>query len=210
MTGGLFNTIGADYNETLRDEGFDGYRDFDELTFLVHPETYFDLTDTLNLELGTQLRDDSEEQRALPLRHRRHAATPAGDERVLPGSRDRHGVVLEQPEVQGRRRSGSTPCTGDPILDDQHAHRNGGYAYLEAFLGRRYSVGVRGDYAEDPFGGANRQRTYSAFATWMPSEFQRLRFQFDEIDQTDRQDDQRFTLQWTAFLGSHSHGFAMR
>ena len=75
---------------------------------------------------------------------------------------------------------GIDPGTGDPIFGDQHAHRNGGYAYLEAFLGRRYSVGVRGDYAEDPFGAANRQRTYSAFATWMPSEFQRLRFQFDQ------------------------------
>ena len=98
----------------------------------------------------------------------------------------------------------------DPIFADQHAHRNGGYSYLEAFLGRRYSIGLRGDYAEDPFGAANRQRTYSAFATWMPSEFQRLRFQFDQIDATGEADDQRFTLQWTAFLGSHSHGFTNR
>jgi hypothetical protein len=102
------------------------------------------------------------------------------------------------------------PGTGEPILGDQHAHRNGGYAYLEAFLGRRYSVGIRGDYAEDPFGDANRQRTYSAFATWMPSEFHRLRFQFDQEDISGGQNNQRFTLQWTAFLGSHSHGFAMR
>jgi hypothetical protein len=49
----------------------------------------------------------------------------------------------------------------------------------------------------------------SAFVTWQPSEFQRLRFQFDNIGTTG-QNNQRFTLQWTAFIGSHSHGFAAR
>jgi hypothetical protein len=43
----------------------------------------------------------------------------------------------------------------------------------------------------------------------MPSEFQRLRFQFDNA-WGDEPTNQRFTLQWTAFLGSHSHGFAQR
>jgi len=87
--------------------------------------------------------------------------------------------------------------------------RQGGYAYFESFFARRFSFGARADYAESPFGDADRQRMYSGFATWNPSEFQRLRFQFDQIA-LDGPNDQRFTLQWTAFIGSHSHGFAAR
>ena len=52
LTTGVFNTIGAESNEELRDAGFDGHRNFGQFTFLAHPSTYFDLTDTLNLELG--------------------------------------------------------------------------------------------------------------------------------------------------------------
>jgi len=48
-----------------------------------------------------------------------------------------------------------------------------------------------------------------AFATWMPSEFHLLRLQFVEIPGSVN-DNQQVTLQWTASMGSHSHGFAMR
>jgi hypothetical protein len=98
---------------------------------------------------------------------------------------------------------------GEVIAGSQRFKRDGGYAYLEGFFGRQYSVGGRFDYSQEPFGMTDRQRTWSAFATWYPSEFQRLRFQFDQID-PDGENDQRFTLQWTAFLGSHTHGFATR
>ena len=73
-----------------------------------------------------------------------------------------------------------------------------------------YSVGARFDLSEEPVGPSDRQRSYSAFATWYPSEFQRLRFQIDQVDAELARNDQRFTLQWTAFLGSHRHGFATR
>ena len=101
----------------------------------------------------------------------------------------------------------------DPLaeaLGDKRFARTGGYAYLEGFFGRRYSLGLRGDYSEEIAGEKDVQRTYSAFATWMPSEFHRLRFQFDHVDRPDLHDDQRVTLQWTAFIGSHSHGFMAR
>ena len=44
---------------------------------------------------------------------------------------------------------GIDPDTGEAIFGTQRFQRNGGYAYVEAFLGRRYSLGVRGDYAEN-------------------------------------------------------------
>jgi hypothetical protein len=209
VTAGVYNTIGAEANEALREEGFDGRRGEGELTFLVHPATYFDLSETLNLELGgTVATVPQDKQRGLygadvTLRHQ-------------PGTSEFYqGLVFGTEWYWNHERFqdvevGTDPITGDPILENQKPQRNGGYAYLETFLGRQYSVGVRGDYSEDPFGDTARQRMYSAFATWFPSEFHRLRFQVDQIDLTGADDDQRFTLQWTAFLGSHAHGFANR
>jgi len=97
---------------------------------------------------------------------------------------------------------------GNPI-DSMRLRRQGGYTYAEVFLARRYSAGMRFDYSEAPDGAEDLARTYSAFVTWNPSEFQRLRFQFDNT-WGDEPTNQRFTLQWTAFIGSHRHGFAQR
>ena len=211
VTTGLYNTIGAENSDELFDNGFDGRRSFNELTWLVHPSTYFDLSDTLNLEIGgTYFTVNHDSTRNLfgadvTLRHQ-------------PGTSGFYqGFVLGSEWYWNSERfddieQGIDPDTGEAILGSQRFHRNGGYAYLEAFLGRRYSVGVRGDYAEDIAGPADRQRTLSAFATWLPSEFQRLRLQADAISQNgnDGGDGYQITLQWTGFLGSHSHGFAAR
>ena len=208
VTAGLYDSIGS-LPDDVRSDGVGSYRSFDELTWLVHPSTYFDLTDTLNLELGgTVFTIAQDETRLLygfdaTLRHQ-------------PGTSELYqGFVLGSEWYWNDERFsdlevGTDPVTGDPILGNERFHRNGGYAYLETFFGRRYSVGGRFDYANDIAGARDRQLTYSAFATWFPSEFQRLRFQFDQVDRAGEPDDQRFTLQWTAFLGSHTHGFATR
>jgi hypothetical protein len=209
LTGGVYNTIGAERNEELRDNGFEGRRGEGELTFLARPATYVDLTETLNAELGGTF-----------------ATSPQNDQRDLygvdltlrhqPGTSELYqGFVFGAEWLWNHEKFedveiGTDPGTGDPILEDQNNRRDGGYAYLEAFFARQYSFGVRGDYSQDPLADTARQETYSAFATWFPSEFQRLRFQVDQIHMADADDDQRFTLQWTAFLGSHSHGFATR
>jgi hypothetical protein len=209
LTAGVYNTIGAERNEELREEGFEGRRGEGELTFLVRPATYFDFTDTLNLELGataaTAPQDDQRDLYAVDATLRHQPGTSQLYQGFVFGTE-----WLWNHEKFQDVEIGTDPITGDPILGEQNARRNGGYAYLETFFGRRYSVGIRGDYSEDPFGESARQKTYSAFATWFPSEFHRLRFQVDQIDLSGADDDQRFTLQWTAFLGSHAHGFATR
>ena len=207
VTTGLYDTIGADRNEALRDAGFDGRRSFDELTWLIHPATYFDLTDTLNLEVGGTFATVWQSSRRTlygldaTLRHQ-------------PGTSGFYqGFTLGTEWLWNRERFDEvelgTDASGDPVFGSERFDRNGGYAYLEGFFGRRYSLGLRGDYSEAPFGPTDAQRTYSAFATWYPSEFQRLRFQIDQIDR-DGPSDTRFTVQWTAFMGSHSHGFTTR
>jgi hypothetical protein len=95
------------------------------------------------------------------------------------------------------------------VIDRMRDQRQGAYTYVEAFLARRFSSGLRFDYSEAPSADTDLARTVSAFVTWQPSEFQRLRFQVDNT-WGDQQTNQRFTLQWTAFIGSHTHGFAQR
>jgi hypothetical protein len=44
----------------------------------------------------------------------------------------------------------------------------------------------------------------------MPSEFQRLRLQYNRSDRGNARSADEFFLQWTVALGSHKHGFSER
>jgi hypothetical protein len=210
ITTGLYNAIGAENSEELFDNGFEGRRSFDELTWLVRPSTYFDLSDTANLEIGgtyfTVNHDHTRDLFGVDAVLRHQPGTSGFYQGLVVGSEWYWNS--ERFEVE----DGFDPETGEALLGTQRFEANGGYAYAEAFLGRRYSLGLRGDYAENIAGPAERQRTLSAFATWMPSEFQRIRLQGDAIYQDEEAggDGYQLTLQWTGFLGSHVHGFNAR
>jgi len=203
VTAGIYDSIGA-RDELPPEYGSAGDRAFDQLTWLVHPSTYFDLTDTLNVELGGTFF-------TVAKHGARYLYGVDATLRHQPGTSSFYqGFVLGSEWLWNDEKFHNVDDAGEIIPGRQRFNHNGGYAYLESFFGREYSVGARFDYAEEPIDPIDRQRTYSAFATWFPSEFQRLRFQFDQIDPVHGQNDQRFTLQWTAFLGSHSHGFSTR
>jgi hypothetical protein len=195
VVGGVYNSIGegpADLSNVV------GQPSYSELTYLVHPHTYIDLTDTLNAELGGTF-----------------FAAPSGTRRRLYGIdltlRHQPGTSsFYQGTVVGSEWYWNNQAFFTEDGSQERFHRGGGYAYFESFFGRRFSGGFVYDHAEDIAGATERQNSYSGFLTWMPSEFQRLRFQVDQIDQNGEKNDQRFWLQWTAFLGSHSHGFAAR
>lgn len=205
VTSGIYNSIGEQEDLPPLVGSLGEKRAFSELTWLVHPSTYFDLTDTLNVEIGGTFFTVAQHGARylygadVTLRHQ-------------PGTSEFYqGFVLGSEWLWNNAKFKSFDDTGEVIPGGaQRFKHNGGYAYLETFFGRQYSVGGRFDYAEEPIDPIDRQRTWSAFATWFPSEFQRLRFQVDHIDRVQGENDQRFTLQWTAFLGSHTHGFATR
>jgi hypothetical protein len=211
LTGGVFNSIGAERREEPDAFGaVEERRSFSELTWLTRPVTYFDLTDTFNVEAGgTYAFRPGDARRNLwgadfTLRHQPgtsgfYQGTVLGAEWLW---NDEEFVDVDLGEVD--------PGTGEPILSSGDFTRQGGYVYVESFFNRRYSAGLRFDYAEALFGDMDLQRTYTAFLTWQPSEFQRLRVQFDHLDVEAPDSNQRFTVQWTAFLGSHAHGFQSR
>ena len=202
LTGGVYDTIGAERLGDLNDNGFFGRRDFSELTVLGHPHTYFDLTDTLNLELGGTWF-------GVPQNSQRNVYGADVTLRHQPGTSGVYqGFVLGSEWYWNRERFTERDTTG-LVIDRTRLNRQGGYGYFEAFFDRRFSGGARFDYSESPDGLPDLARTGSVFLTWMPSEFQRLRLQFDNT-WGDQPTNQRYTIQWTAFLGSHSHGFAQR
>jgi hypothetical protein len=203
VTTGIYNSIG-ERDELPPEYGSTGGRAFDQLTWLVRPTTYFDLTDTLNIEVGGTFF-------TVAKHGARYLYAVDATVRHQPGTSELYqGFVLGSEWLWNDERFHNLDDDGEIVPGSQRFRHNGGYAYLETFLGRQYSIGARFDYAQAPIDPIDRQRTYSAFATWFPSEFHRLRFQFDQIDPVRGHDDQRFTLQWTAFLGSHTHGFSTR
>jgi hypothetical protein len=208
LTGGLYDTVGAERLGDLNDNGFFGRRDFSELTLLGRPHTYFDLTDTLNVELGGTWV-------GVPQDHQRNLYGVDLTLRHQPGTGGVYqGFVLGSEWYWNRELFVQRDDTG-LVIDRNRLNREGGYVYGEAFFDRRYSGGARFDYSQapgspdDPREARDVARTASVFVTWMPSEFHRLRLQFDNT-WGDQPTNQRYTIQWTAFLGSHSHGFAQR
>ena len=195
LTTGVYNSIGE------LPEGFEpfvGQPSYSELTYLVRPHTYVDLSDTLNVEMGgTYFAAPSETRRRLygvdiVLRHQ-------------PGTSS-----LYQGTVVGSEWYWNDQdfLVGDGRLDALPPQRR--LRVLRELLRAQ----LLGRVPVRPRRGHRRTRriaqdTYSGFVTWKPSEFQRLRFQVDEIDQAGP-NDLRFWLQWTAFIGSHAHGFATR
>ncbi len=194
VTAGVYNSIGEAPDDL---GGLVGQPSYSELTYLVHPHIYVDFTDTLNVELGGTFF-------AVPSDTRRRLWAADVTFRHQPGTSS-----FYQGSVVGSEWYWNDQEFFDAEGVAERFHRSGGYAYVESFFGRSFSGGLLFDHAEDIAGASERQNSYSGFVSWRPSEFQRLRFQVDEIDQAG-ENDQRFWLQWTAFIGSHSHGFSAR
>jgi hypothetical protein len=196
-TGGVYNSVGE-----MDEEDFFGRRSFNELNYLGRLHTYADLTDDWNVELGATWL-------GVPQDHDRNLYGVDVTVRHQPGTQTAYQGLVWGTELLWNDQRFKERDDDGTVVDRRSLNRQGAYTYVEAFFVRRFSAGARFDYSESPEGAKDVARTASAFVTWMPSEFQRLRFQFDEV-WGDQPDNQRFTLQWTAFIGSHSHGFAQR
>jgi len=196
-TGGVYDSVGSE-----NQSGFFGRRSFDELSYLGRIQTYADLTDDWNVELGgTWL--------GVPQDHDRNLWGVDVTVRHQPGTQSLYQGLVWGTELLWNDQRFTERNDQGVVIDRRSRNRQGAYTYVEAFFARRFSGGVRFDYSESPDGQRDLSKMGSVFVTWMPSEFQRLRFQFDDV-WGDEPDNQRFTLQWTAFIGSHSHGFAQR
>ena len=225
------NKFGSDFRDGVSNLNS---RPIKGLTYLGRLQTYFDINDDNNVELGGSIAEAPSAEdvmhtgrferrlvgmdfkyRWYPLGYGvRQSLTVAGE--LL------HDVGDGDPVNGGPRRD----VLGNPVRQGAW----GGYVYAEYRLSKQWRPGVRFDYFQlqsepllvtNPFTGLpastlnatghrTDNRTWTAYLTWFPSEFQRLRLQYNRSDRGNAQDANEFFLQWTAFLGSHSHGFSER
>lgn len=206
---GGYNKIGAE-NERLDDSKS---RSWSRFTYLARLNTYADLTDSHNLELGTsmaytpsvRLPDISGSTRnlvGLDLTYRYQPLGRTTDQSLTWGSElfvnsERRSKTYEDGTIVGRRQNAF-----------------GGYSYAEWKFNRNWATGFLFDYAPSLDSPGKKTKGYSPFITWSPSEFNRMRFQFTHLDDKVREEKtergNQVFLQWTTVLGSHTHGFRTR
>src|SRR5438445_4636215 len=230
-SGTVGNKLGADFQDGVSNANS---RPIRGLTYMGRLQTYFDINDDNNVELGGSI-----------------AEAPNAEDVTNTGRFERRLVGMDfkyrwYPLGYGVRQSltiagellhdigGADPVNGGPRRDifgnPVRQGAWGGYVYAEYRLSKKWRPGFRFDYFQlqsepllvtNPFTGLpastlnatghrTDNRTWTAYLTWFPSEFQRLRLQYNRSDRGNAQDANEFFLQWTAFLGSHSHGFSER
>ena len=230
-SGTIGNKLGADSREGVTNVNS---RPIKGLTYLGRLQTYFDLNDDHNLELGGSIVETPNaeditnsgrfERRLVGMDFRyRWYPLGSGVRQSLTIAGELLHDIGEADPVNGGRL---TDVFGNPVRQGAW----GGYVYAEYRLSKQWRPGFRFNYFQlqsepllvtNPFTGLpastlnatghrTDNRTWTAYLTWFPSEFQRLRLQYNRSDRGNAQDANEFFLQWTAFLGSHSHGFSER
>ncbi len=225
------NKFGSDFRDGVSNVNS---RPIKGLTYLGRLQTYFDINDDNNVELGGSI-----------------AEAPNAEDVTNSGRFERRLVGIDfkyrwYPLGRGLRQSltvagevlhdvgDADPVNGGPRIDifgnSVRQGAWGGYVYAEYRLSKQWRPGFRFDYFQqqsEPLlvtntftglpastlnatGNRTDNRTWSPYLTWFPSEFQRLRLQYNRSDRGNAQDANEFFLQWTVFLGSHSHGFSER
>lgn len=206
---GGYNKIGEE-NDRLDDEKS---RSWSRFTYLGRLHTYFDLTDSQSIELGSslahtpsvRLSDASGGSRSLagidltyryqPLHSSLYQGFTWGSEVFI--NTERRPFEQEDESIAAKRRRAF-----------------GGYTYADVKLNKNWSTGFLFDYAPSIDEPARKTKSYSPFLTWNLSEFNRLRFQYSYLDDKVREEKSerghQFFLQWTTVIGAHSHGFRGR
>jgi len=208
------------------------------LTFIGRLQTYFDFTDDHNIELGASVAETPNADNVLaggvPPTGRFERRLVGGDfkYRWYPlGSGVRQSFTLSGEILYD---VGEVLPGGDRRVDvfgNQIRQGSwGGYVYAEYRLSKQWRPGFRFDYFQlqsEPMlvtnpgtglfgstinttGHQTDNRTWSPYLTWFPSEFQRLRVQYNRSSRGNGTSADEFFLQWTVVLGAHAHGFSER
>ena len=181
--------------------------------FNTHVKTFFELGDTLNLELGetTMFGDEN-----IPLDDETGTGTlvrPAkGQDRycvkVFGGDAT---LIWNLPEDKTLKFQNEVYFTNRSDLVSPNANPWGFFSLLDYRFSKRLSVGTRFDYLE-PLGvsesfGHGQTTAISPYVTFWQSEFANFRLQYQHIDPADPEqesNDQVF-LQANFLIGSHRH-----
>jgi hypothetical protein len=104
------------------------------------------------------------------------------------------------------------PVDGSEEAPAARINRRGAYSYVEVQPAKRWRVGVRGDYVEDPEVRNNEiphiTRALAPYVSFTLSEFNRFRVQWTRKNLPGNETENLGYLQWTVVLGPHgAHAF---
>lgn len=208
LTTGMYNKIGAE-NERVSNLV---PRNFSQFTYLWHPATFINLNDSNSIDLGlsyaytpkVKIEQNGNRQLAgIDLTYRYTPLSQASYRGLIWGTE-----VLYNTE---KRPNGGFPAEGTESTEPLNFARHdalGMYSYIEARLSRRFYPGFLFQYSQD-IDSARGTTAYSPYLTIWASEFQRLRLQYQRLEEPGNRENQ-FFVQWTVVLGSHVHGFRDR
>lgn len=202
-TVGGYNKIGADNDRVDNEKS----RAWSRFSFLGRLNTYLDLADNHNVELGSSLAYTPE----VRVNHAKSFRALTGVDLTY------RYQPLESLVYQGFTWGTEVLANSECIERTLGCVRRlslGGYSYGELKMNKTWSTGFLFDYAPRIDSPGKKTIGYSPFLTWNVSEFNRLRFQFTHADDHAREskDDagNQFFLQWTTVIGAHTHGFLGR
>jgi hypothetical protein len=209
FTLGAYNKIGADNDRVDNTVP----RDLSEFTVLGRVNTFFNLTDSIGLDVGAS-NAYTPEVRSEALRERNLFGVDV-TLRYTPLSQAAYRGFIWGTEVlvNHESRPGITPTEDSPNQIFRVRDSFGLYSYLEARLTRRYYPGLLYEYLQDIDRPSLSTWALSPYFTIWLSEFQRLRLQYTHLQSNrpgTRPTDDQFFLQWTAIIGSHVHSFRDR
>jgi hypothetical protein len=209
FTLGAYNKIGADNDRVDNNVP----RDLSEFTVLGRVNTFFNLTDSLGLDVGAS--DAYTPEVRIEGLNRRNVFGVDLTLRYTPASQAAYRGFIWGTEmlVNHEARPGIAPTEDSPNQIFRVRDSFGLYSYLEARLTRRYYPGLLYEYVQNIDRPSLSTWAISPYFTIWLSEFQRLRLQYTHLQSnrpgTQPTDDQ-FFLQWTAIIGSHVHSFRDR
>jgi hypothetical protein len=209
FTLGAYNKIGADNDRVDNNVP----RDLSEFTVLGRVNTFFNLTDSLGLDVGAS--DAYTPEVRIEGLKRRNVFGVDLTLRYTPASQAAYRGFIWGTEmlVNHEARPGIAPTEDSPNQIFRVRDSFGLYSYLEARLTRRYYPGLLYEYVQNIDRPSLSTWAISPYFTIWLSEFQRLRLQYTHLQSnrpgTQPTDDQ-FFLQWTAVIGSHVHSFRDR
>lgn len=197
------------------------FRSKGEMNYWTRLGTYFDITPSLNLDLGVsglwapRQRLDLDEDGSVIQRERQVAGVDLMLRYQPPAAGLHRGLEWGTEYLFGRGHYEFAPDepanNGDVLSRWNHAH--GLYSYAAWKFSREWSAGFLFDWTQAVDDRSAEAYRYSPYVTWRPSEFQLLRLQYSHTRPnaaTGFQDDHAVYLQWTWLIGSHSHGFRLR
>jgi len=217
-TAGMYDKMGAN-NARQNNQGA---RPLDSFTYLGRLNTYADLTDSQNVELGVdtawtpkrKVNDTAGANGATTgiVTQNDTWRTLTGVDmtyRYQPPSGGLYRGVIWGTEVMQNDERRFDPTTS---LPSPRRPSYAGFSYVEIKSGLQLRGGVMADLTEDQDIRGKLTSTYTGFLTYDVSEFQRLRLTYAEAitNVAGAPRDHVVGLQWTGVIGHHVHGFRDR